>query len=265
MTGWDLRSSVKKSNLSWQSVSRRAIRKKQMKYKAVVFDLFGTLVDGFSREGYYSAISEMISILKAPKDEFLKLWQATSDRRVTGGFPSLVANLEYICGELKVPVTKTQLNLARWVRYDYVALALAPRPHAIETLSRLRTDGLKIGLVSNCSTEPPIIWPHTPFAPFFDVTVFSSVAGLQKPDPKIYLMATEKLGVQPQDCLYVGDGDSNELTGAAGVGMHPVLIRVAQEDSAEPVRINPEIDNYECPCIASLQEVLNLVGEQDEI
>ena len=230
-----------------------------MKYKAVIFDLFGTLVDGYSREGYYSALSEMVSILKAPKDEFIKLWMDTGPGRSIGTFPNLVANLEYICGELKVPVTKSQLNLARWIRYDYVTLALAPRPYTIETLSHLKTDGIKIALVSNCSTEPPVIWPHTPFAPFFDVTVFSSVAGLEKPDPKIYLMATEQLGVLPQDCLYVGDGDSKELTGAAGVGIHPVLLKTPQEDVAEGVRINPKIDDYECPCIASLQEVLNLV------
>ncbi|OGN99008.1 MAG: hypothetical protein A2Y89_00270 [Chloroflexi bacterium RBG_13_51_18] len=230
-----------------------------MKYKAVIFDLFGTLVDIFSREGYYSVLSEMISILKAPKDDFLKLWQATADRRVTGGFPNLETNLEYICRELKVPVTKTQLNLARWVRFDYVSLALTPRPDVIKTLSRLKLDGLKIGLVSNCSAEPPLIWPHTSFAPFFDVTVFSSVAGIQKPNPKIYLMATEKLGVQPQDCLYTGDGDNHELTGAAGVGMHPILIRVAHEDSADAIRSNPEIDNWHGPVITSLKEVLNLV------
>src|SRR4030043_1134076 len=122
-----------------------------MKYKAVIFDLFGTLVDIFSREGYYSVMSEMISILKAPKDDFLELWQATSERRVTGGFPTLVANLEYICRELKVPITKNQLNLARWVRFDYVSLALTPRPDAIETLCQLKSHGFKIGLVSNCS------------------------------------------------------------------------------------------------------------------
>jgi putative hydrolase of the HAD superfamily len=229
-----------------------------MKYKAVIFDLFGTLVDIFTREGYYSVLSEMISILKAPKDEFLKLWQATSDRRVTGDFPSLVANLEYICRELKVPVTKTQLDLARWVRFDYVSLALSPRPDAIETLSCLKSDGYKIGLVSNCSMEPPVIWPDTPFAPFFDVTVFSSVAGIQKPDPNIYLLAINQLSVKPEDCLYIGDGDSCELTGAAEVGMHPVLIH-PHEDNDDKMRIDSEAIKWQGPVITSLKEVLNLV------
>lgn len=233
--------------------------KPSRKYRAVIFDLFGTLVDGYSREGYYSALSEMISILKAPKNDFIKLWMDTATRRVIGEFPSLTANLEYICGELKMPVTKRQLDLAKWIRFDFISLTMAPRPGTLETLSRLRADGLKIGLVSNCSGEPPVIWPHTPFAPFFDVTIFSSVAGLQKPDSKIYLMATEQLGVTPQDCLYVGDGDDNELTGAAGVGMHPVLVSAAQEDAAEAIRSAPKVDEYQCPRITSLKEVLNLV------
>jgi putative hydrolase of the HAD superfamily len=230
-----------------------------MKYQAVIFDLFGTLVDIFSQADYFSVLSEMISLLKAPKDDFIKLWRDTAERRATGVFRTLEENLEYICRELNLPVNKSQINLAKWIRFDYVALALTPRDGTIEVLSQLKSDGYKIGLVSNCSAEPPVLWRNTLFAPFFDATVFSSVAGIQKPDPKIYLMATDKLGVQPQDCLYIGDGDSHELTGAAAVGMHPVLIRSPHEDYAEAIRTNPEIDSWHGPVITSLKEVLNLV------
>src|SRR3972149_3201220 len=198
-----------------------------MKYKAVIFDLFGTLVDIYYQTDYYSVLSEMISILKAPHNEFIKLWHSTADRRVTGVFRTLAENLAYICRELNVPVTKTQIDLAKWVKFDYVALALTPREGAVEVLSRLKSDGYKIGLVSNCSAEAPVIWQNTLFAPFFDVTVFSSVPGLQQPDPRIYRMALEQLKIKPESCLYIGDGDSHALTGAAGVGMHPVLIRAA--------------------------------------
>jgi putative hydrolase of the HAD superfamily len=230
-----------------------------LKYQAVIFDLFGTLVDSLSPVEYYSVLREMISILKAPPDDFIKLWLSTAEKRTTGVFRTLEENLEYICHELKVPVTKSQINLAKRVRLDYVALALTPREGAIETLSRLKADGYKIGLISNCSTEPPVIWPYTPFAPFFDVTVFSSVAGVQKPDPRIYSMAIEQLKVEPEDCLYIGDGDSHELTGAAQAGMHPVLICAAHEDGAEAVRSDTKIDDWPCPKIASLLEVLDLL------
>jgi putative hydrolase of the HAD superfamily len=230
-----------------------------VKYQAVIFDLFGTLVDAFSYQEYEITLAEMVSILKAPYDEFHKIWLETANQRGTGFFRTLEENLAYICRELNVPVTKTQMNLAKWVRFDYVALALTPREGAIEMLARLKSDGYKIGLVSNCSSEPPVIWQNTLFAPFFDVTVFSSVAGLQKPDPRIYLMANEQLKVKPKDCLYIGDGDSHELTGAANVGMFPVLISAAHEDRASMLRVNPEIDDWPCPRISSLQEVLNLL------
>jgi putative hydrolase of the HAD superfamily len=230
-----------------------------MKYKAVIFDLFGTLVDIFSRVEYYSVLREMMTILKAPHDDFMRLWHATGDRRVTGAFRTLEENLTYICRELNVPVIRSQINLAKQIRLNFVSLVLAPREGVIEVLSLLKSDGYKIGLVSNCSAEPPVIWPYTPFAPFFDATVFSSVAGIQKPDPRIYNMAAEQLKVKPESCLYIGDGESHELTGAAEVGMHPVLIRAPSEDSDTVIRANPEIDDFPCPRISSLREVLDLV------
>ena len=52
---------------------------------------------------------------------------------------------------------------------------------------------------------------------------------LAKPDPRIYEMAVEGLGVAAEECLYVGDGTSNELTGASRVGMTAVLMRAPHD------------------------------------
>lgn len=41
-----------------------------------------------------------------------------------------------------------------------------------------------------------------------------------KPDPAIYLLACRRLGVAPEDCVFVGDGGDRELEGAAAVGMY---------------------------------------------
>jgi putative hydrolase of the HAD superfamily len=233
-----------------------------MKYKAVIFDLFGTLVDCYDLVGYHSALRETSSILKIQHNDFIKLWKDTDTKRATGVFKTLEENLEYICRELNVPVKKFDINLAKMVRYDYISLCLAPRRYAIETLSQIKEDGYKIGLISNCSTETPAIWPHTPFAPFFDAAVFSSVAGLQKPDPAIYKLAAAQLQVEPSDCLYVGDGDDHELTGAAAAGMHPVLISVPVEEGADPImRSEDKVDDYACPVIPSLPEVLDILAE----
>ncbi|MFC2011867.1 HAD family hydrolase [Chloroflexota bacterium] len=116
---------------------------------------------------------------------------------------------------------------------------------------------MKLGLISNCSPETPVIWEDTSFPPLFNVTVFSSSAGVKKPDPRIYQLAVERLVVNPESCLYIGDGDSNELTGALSAGMHPVMIRIADEDSAQPhVSIKQEWDG---PVISSLKEILALI------
>jgi putative hydrolase of the HAD superfamily len=232
---------------------------KTMKYKAVIFDLFGTLVDIFSRQEYENIVAEMASILKTPYDDFYKTWMQSAKMRTTGVFRTIEENLEYICRELKVKVIASQIEAARSSRHNYVTRALTPRKDAIEVISSLKSAGFKIGLISNCSTEPPLIWPNTPFAPFFDTVLFSSVVGINKPDLRIFQRAVERLMVEPSKCVYIGDGGDNELAAAADIGMTPVLIRASHEDSADALRPNDEIKDFAGPVISSLKEVLNLV------
>lgn len=230
-----------------------------MKYKAVIFDLFGTLVDIFSVREYENVLGQMASRLKAHYNDFHKIWMQTAKQRTTGAVGTLEKNLRFICQELNLAVTSRQIEKAKQIRFDYVARALTPRKDAIEVLSKLKSFGYKIALISNCSTEPPIIWPGTPFAPFFDIVLFSSVVGINKPDRRIFQMAIEQLKVEPSKCLYIGDGGDNELASAAAMGMMPVLIRAAHEDSTDALRPNDNIDNFTGPVITSLKEVLNLV------
>ncbi len=241
---------------------RTKIKADNMKYKAVIFDLFGTLVKIFSRAEYESVLDEMIAILKAPRDEFIKEWYRTGRLRATGEYPTLEENLEFIMRALNTNFTREQIERATKLRMDYVARALAPKPEALATLARLKVEGYKIALISNCSTEPPIIWPQTPFAPYFDAAIFSSTCGLQKPDPRIYMLAAEKLAVKPEDCLYIGDGDGNELTGAAQVGMHPVLIRDINEIKQNVMRTGYQGDSWNGAVINSLSALLNLLEKR---
>ena len=48
-----------------------------MKYKAVIFDLFGTLIPNFSEKEYRRIIDHMASVLSAPPEPFWELWSAT--------------------------------------------------------------------------------------------------------------------------------------------------------------------------------------------
>ncbi len=228
-----------------------------MNYKAVIFDLFGTLIDNFSRSEYAAVFREMADILTVPPDEFLGSWVAAFDQRATGVFATTEDAIKHLASKLNPAVTDAQINEAARIRLDYTKRSINPRKGAIEVLSYLREAKYRTGLISDCTSEIPKVWDSTALAPFFDATVFSCKARIKKPDPRIYHMATERLEVEPKDCLYIGDGSSQELTGAARVGMHPVLIRLPDE-STDAHFIDRE-ENWEGAVISSLQEVLNLL------
>ena len=73
----------------------------------------------------------------------------------------------------------------------------------------------------------------------------------------MYELACERLNVNPQDCLYVGDGGSQELTGALAVGMNPVLLKASSERED---LYRPGAEEWGGTTISNLAEVLRLVG-----
>jgi putative hydrolase of the HAD superfamily len=229
-----------------------------MQYDAVVFDLFGTLAASFSVQEYERALSEMACALSAPRDDFARLWLASFNERCTGKFESPAANIEHICLALHLPVSPKAVEAAARIRFDFSRRSMAPLPGAVEALERLKASGYKTGLLTDCSWETPALWPETPLAPLVDVAVFSCLERIKKPDPRIYLLLCERLAVQPQACLYVGDGGSHELTGATGVGMSALLIRAPSEISHDTYRI--DVDQWDGPVVATFDEVLVRAG-----
>jgi FMN phosphatase YigB (HAD superfamily) len=67
-----------------------------MKYQAVIFDLFGTLIDNFSNQSNQKILTEMALVLSLPADDFIKLWVESFDLRATGILPTCEANIEYV-------------------------------------------------------------------------------------------------------------------------------------------------------------------------
>ena len=133
---------------------------------------------------------------------------------------------------------------------------LEPRPGAVETLRELRSRGYRLGLITVCSGDVPEVWPETPFADLFDSTVFSCSVGLRKPDPRIYRIACDQLGVAPGEAIFVGDGANDELAGAERVGLRAVLIhRNGEQPPWDEVR------EWRGPRITGVPQVLSLLDE----
>ncbi len=227
-------------------------------FQAVVFDLFGTLVGIFQREDYQGHLAAMAAALGAPAADFGGLWEhETAEARVTGGFKSVEENLLFICGRLGLSPAPEQLAAAAAQRMSFYRPVIAkPRPDAVESLTRLKAAGLKLGLLSDCSCEAPLLWPDTPLAPLIDAPVFSCLAGRRKPDPLLYAQVCAALAVQPERCLYAGDGDGNELSGARAAGMSPVLLAVPGEGCAGAYRRSRE--EWTGPVAVSLEEIAKM-------
>ena len=63
------------------------------------------------------------------------------------------------------------------------------------------------------------------FTELFDATVFSSLERIKKPAVEIYRLACQRLGAAPHECMYIADGENYQLTAAANLGLHSVLIK----------------------------------------
>ncbi|MHA1318459.1 MAG: HAD family hydrolase [Promethearchaeota archaeon] len=229
-----------------------------MKIKAVIFDLFGTLIDSFNSQEYKQILSEMASLLALPEDSFYDLWTGSFNQRALGVFKTIEESFKFISNQLNKPVNVERIEQAVQIRLNYSKRTLVPRNDAIATITQLKSLGFKIGLISDCTYEIPLIWDKTSFSQHFDSVIFSCNVGIKKPDPKIYHLACRDLKVKPKNCLYIGDGSSRELSGALRVGMFPILIRSPSEKNS--VRIDEE--NWDGLRIKSLSEILIYINRR---
>jgi putative hydrolase of the HAD superfamily len=227
-----------------------------MKLNAVIFDLYGTLVNDFaSSAGQLHA--EFVGTLGVPTDRFMKLWRETTEMRVIGAFQTVEESIEYVCKLLGVPITSEQLSRAVEVRLRLIRRTLSPRVDALATLARLNND-FKLGLLSNCSIEIPIVWPETAFAELIDCAIFSSRVRLKKPDLRIYQLACDRIGMKPEECLYIADGENYELAAAAKVGLRTLLLRNSSPDNGR--ELLREAREWQGDTISTLPEILGRVS-----
>jgi putative hydrolase of the HAD superfamily len=227
-----------------------------MNYSAIIFDLFGTLVDDFA-SSVGQMHQEMAAALAVPYEQFMQLWGQTAKMRIIGAFETVEANIKYVCDAMNARPEADQISQAVEIRMKYIREALRPRPDAVTTLRQLKEQSCKIGLLSNCSIEIPILWPQTTFADLVENPVFSSRERFKKPDLRIYHLACERLGVTPERCLYIADGEDHELTAAAKAGLHPVLIRTSSQETRG--ESHQETREWQGATITGLAEVLRLV------
>ncbi|MFF4357384.1 HAD family hydrolase [Streptomyces sp. NPDC001604] len=222
---------------------------------AVLFDFSGTLFRIESTASWLRAVLDDAG-LTLPEPE---LAQAAKALEVAGALPG-GANPAQLPEELsevwRIRDQSTELHRAAYTGLSrQVALpdpglhdalydrhktpaAWTPYPDATEVLAALRERGIGIGVVSNIGWDLRPVFREHGLDRYVDAYVLSYEHGIQKPDPRLFAVACEALGVDPRETLMVGD-DRRADGGAAALGcrVHLVdhLLAAERPDGLRPV------------------------------
>jgi HAD superfamily hydrolase (TIGR01509 family) len=127
----------------------------------------------------------------------------------------------------------------------WYSLWVRPPADARTSLDALAARGFALGVVSNSNGSVRSLLDAADLAGPLGCVVDSGVVGVEKPDPRIFAIAAERLAVPPSACVYVGDFHSLDVLGARGAGMHGVLL--------DPLGV---WDGVAAPRVASLTELV---------
>lgn len=90
-------------------------------------------------------------------------------------------------------------------------------------LKELKNRGYIVGVITN---GPSLLQNHkmdtSGLRPYCDIVVVSGDVGVHKPDPQLFIYTADKLGLKPEECVYVGDHPINDIKGALDAGMKAI-------------------------------------------
>ena len=179
-------------------------------YQAVLFDFFGTLTHSVATRGARTVRPPSCSA--APPTHWPRCWTEPTTSAPAVGSATRRRRLRWVCAQAGVRPSDAAVRAAVASRHRAVRADTWLRADAVPTLAALRQRGLRTGVISDCTHELPAFLPQLPVAPLLDVRVFSVAGGALQAGPGALPDRLPAAGAGPADCLYVGDGGSQELT-----------------------------------------------------
>lgn len=213
--------------------------------KAVIFDMFETLVTMYESETYTGR--NICKDMGIDEKKFREIWDTTEEDR-TKGRQTLEDVLERIMKEnsiYSVELFNKIIDKRYKAETEYFEHL---HPEIIPMFVKLKEMGIKTGLLTNCFFEERDVIIKSPLYEFFDVVCMSCELGLMKPEKEVFRICMDKLDVSPEECLYVGDGGSRELETAESLGMRPLqAVWYLKEGTHQPVGILDDFEHARTP------------------
>ena len=148
-----------------------------------------------------------------------------SRQRLAGQWKDPFVFIEKMAHAIDPSIPDDLIKAAVVNRINRFASAMREIPvENVNVLKELKARGKKVALISNADVTEVAAWDESPVAYLFDSTVFSCKVGYVKPEREIYEACLSQLDVSAGDCVYVGDGGSDELKGARSLDMTTVMI-----------------------------------------
>ena len=226
--------------------------------KAVIFDMFETLVTLFTGRTYFS--EHIAADLGQPIEAFRKCWHETEKDRTLGKY-SMEEGLTITLKNLGAYSPENVQLVCRKRREALGDTFDAIPPESLWLLKTLREKGLKTGLITNTFSDERDMILSSPLYPLFDAAMISYEQGISKPDPEIYRRAIQSLNVTPEECLYVGDGGSHELQGARSLGMQAIQCTWFRDRAYEPHIPSPIFEDF--PHAATRPDIIKFIEAQN--
>jgi len=186
------------------------------KIAGVTFDVFGTLIEPYPSVGHiYAELAREYGWSgRTPRELTTRFQQAWQRKR---SFDYSRASWRKLVAETfnrEIPNDFFWRLYARfrqgdvWRIYDEVP----------EVLAALRRHGLVLGIISNWDRRLRPLLTALNLMPFFQVVIISAEVGCQKPDRRIFTLASRQLGIRPERLLHIGDQAKEDLIGATAAG-----------------------------------------------
>ncbi len=219
-------------------------------FRAALIDLWDTLAyAGWGRQ--LASLEEQAGV---PAARIRQAFEKTRPARSIGAFADAEEDLAAVLAAAGLdPSAET---LAQLVAMEAAFLAENAKlfEDALPVLRRLRSQGIRTAVVSNCSHSTGPVVDRFGLDEEVDAVVLSFEVGAAKPDPAIYLAALERLGALPAEAVFVDDQDEY-CAGAEAVGMRALMLR--RDDPGDgPIEGFPN-GSRSFEVIRSLEELLD--------
>jgi putative hydrolase of the HAD superfamily len=192
---------------------------KKFEVKGVLFDLWGTLIYNAPDHIDYPGIATRLGV---PPQILFQTWRKYAQAALTGELKSSAERATRVLTELDLSLNNVQTLVDMEIKGRNTNIYFYPG--VPEMLANLREQNFKTALISNSNYLTPETIKRLELDQMLDEVILSCEVGIVKPEQAIYKIALERFNLTASECVYVGDGSDNEMSGAISLGFHTVIV-----------------------------------------